>query len=740
MALFTIAFVTQCRLVQAQENEPASHRPKIGLVLSGGGARGVAHVGVLRALEELRIPIDYIGGTSMGAVVGGLYASGLSPAELDDWFRHADWHFLLSDSLPRESESFRSKQRQFEMNQGIAFNVSRKAELKLPAGLTTGRNIMASLRQLTLPVRNVKNFDRLPIQFRAVATDIETGDLVVMREGDLVEAIRASMSIPAIFTPQPIRGRLLLDGGIANNLPVDVVQQMGADVIIAVDSSGQLKKGAELDTAPAIANQVLTIFVQKQMREQLARLGPDDALLRIKVDDFGPTDFVKAAKGIDVGYQQTMQESSKLKRFSASREEFQDYLARQRVPRGQPVQLTFLKVQTPEGEFEHALKQPLKFDVKDSDRFARLQSVIGDLGEMQKFDVGDYEVIESEGRHGLLVKARKKKSGPTHLSFGFDFAYSSTDDTDFRLLLSYRMTELNSLGAEWSTHLSLGDTTRITTEWYQPVESERRLFLAAYGFFGSDFIDGRDAEGDPLRFRLQDHGAGLDLGARLWQAGEVRVGYARGFSRISRRLGVPEDVPSSVDRGWVHADLTVDTLDAPGFATQGNYGQVSLIASREELGGSDNYSRIQGQYYHPFTIGKNTIVPRVSAALKIGDGDIPIYDQVPLGGFLNLSGLSRGVLFGENAALAELVYYRKLVELTPGFGRGIYGGFSIEAGEVWSDRREFAIDDAIVAGSVFLGADTLLGPLYLGVGVAEGGDTAVYLQLGPPFRQGRNSR
>jgi len=738
-ALLAVAFFIQCRMVEAQAEESSPRRPKIGLVLSGGGALGVAHVGALRALEELHIPIDYIAGTSMGAVVGGLYASGMSPAEIDDWFRNANWHFLLSDALPRESESFRKKQRKFDINQGIAFNVTRKEGLSLPPGLVGGRNVMASLRQLTLPVRHIRDFDQLPIPFRAVATDIETGDLMVLREGDFVESIRASMSIPAIFTPQRIGGRLLVDGGLANNLPISVVQEMGADVVIAIDASEQLKMESELDTAPVVANQVLSIFIQRQMRGEIARLGPGDALVRVKVEEMAPTDFVKAAKGIDAGYQQMMQRREGLARYSAGPETFRQYLARQRVPREETVLISFLKVQTPDGEFEHVLPKPVEFQVREHDRFARLQSVIGDLGEMQKFEVGDYEVIGQEGGYGLLVKARQKKTGPNDLSFGFGMGYSSADETDFSLLLSYRMTELNSLGAEWETHLSLGNTTRLVTEWYQPVDWERRFFFEAHTLIGNDFINGREADGDRLSFRQQDYAAGLDIGARLWQAGEFRVGYARGLSRTGRRLGVAEELPASVDRGWVHADLTVDTLDAPGFATRGTYGRLSLIASREELGASDNYTRLEGQFYRPITFGKNTIVPRVSASLKLSGGDVPLYDQVPLGGFLNLSGLSSGYLFGENSALAELVYYRKLSWLTSGVGRGIYGGISFEAGEVWGERN-FRLRDAIISGSVFLGADTVLGGLYFGVGMAEGGDAAVYLQLGSPFGQGRHQR
>ena len=726
--------------MHAQAKGSGSHHPKIGLVLSGGGARGMAHIGVLKALEELRIPIAYVAGTSMGAVVGGLYASGMSPAQIEAWFRGVDWAYLLSDTAPRESESFRSKQRDFDLNQSIAFNVSGKSQRKLPAGLSSGRNVMASLRQQTIPVRHIRNFDQLPIPFRSVTTDIETGEMVVLREGDLVESIRASMSFPAIFTPQRINGRLLVDGFIVSNLPIQTMQKMGADEIIAIDVSEPLKKETELDTALSVADQAFSIFIQKQTREQIARLGPGDAYIRLNLEGVGQTDLPKAASSIQSGYEQIMQKRSTLARFSVSPEQFAQSVAKQRVPREEGVRIAFLKVRTPAGETEHRLRKPIEFEAKDPARFAPLQSTIADLGEMQKLEVADYEVIGQRGDYGLLIKAREKKGGPTYLNFGFDYTYSSADETGFNLLLNLRMTELNSFGGVWDTFLSLGDSTRVVSEWYQPVDSQRRFFVAPLMLWGNDFINGRDARGAPLRFRQMDSHAGLDLGARLSQAGELRIGYARGVSRITRRFGVPSDVPSTSERGWLHADLTMDTLDAQSFAQRGTYGRVSLIASREELGADDNYTRIEGQFYKPMTFGKNTIVPRVSASVKLGAGRIPLYDQIPLGGFLNLSGFARGGLFDQNAGLAELIYYRKLAELSPATGRGIYGGFSIEAGEVWGNAADFGAGKIVYGGSVFVGADTVLGALHLGVGLAERGNVSVYLQLGPVFRQGRHQR
>lgn len=740
LSALILAVVSVAINTAARAAEPSRVPPKVGLVLSGGGALGTAHIGALKALEELHVPIDYIAGTSKGAIVGGLYASGMSPTEIESWFRNADWYYLLSDSTPRESESFRSKRRRFDLNQSITFTVSPKGGLKLPAGVVSGRNLIATLRRLTIPVRDVHDFDRLPIPFRAVATDIETGEMVVLRDGDLVEALRASMAVPGVFTPQRIGDRLLIDGGSSSNLPIRVMQEMGADVIIAIDASEPLKKESELDTAPAIANQLIGILIQNQVREEIARLGPEDTYIRIKVKGVGSVDFSQAARAIDVGYEQTIQNRAALTRYAVGREQFQHYLTEQRIPRGETVWISYLKVQTPEGVTEYQLKKPIEFETKEQVQFAKLQTVIGDLREFQKFDVGDYEVIGQEGEYGLLVKTRERRGGPTYLNFGFDFAYSSTDETDFNLLFALRMTELNALGAEWSTYLSVGDSTRVASEWYQPVDWDRRFFIAPMVLFGSDFIDGRNADGDRLRFRQQDSWGGLDVGMRLWQAGELRLGYARGVSKITRRSGVPSEVPGTNERGWVHADLALDTLDAPSFAERGYYGRVSLIASREELGADDNYTRLAGQFYKPLNFGKNTFVPRVSASVKLGGGDVPLYDQASLGGFLNLSGLSRGSLFDQSVALAELVYYRKLANLPPATGRGIYGGFSIEAGEAWGNEHGFSLSNVIYAGSLFLGADTVIGPLHLGVGVAEGGDAAVYLQLGPVFRQGRHQR
>ena len=725
-----IALCLHCPTANAEDND----RPGVGLVLSGGGARGIAHIGVLKALEELRVPVVRITGTSMGSIVGSLYASGMSPQEIDEFFRTVDWHFVMSDTAPRETESFRSKQRDFDAHQDIAFNVTRKNGVSLPAGLVAGRNLIANLRQLTIPVRNITDFDQLPIPFRAIATDFETGGRVVLRRGDLVESVRASMSVPAAFTPVKINGRLLADGGMVENLPITAMQEMGSGPIVAVDVTEPLKKPSELVSAVDMANQVMNIFNKQQTQTQIARLGPGDVYIMLPVQEVGALEFQKAAAGIQLGYEFAMKKRAALSRFSVSPAEFERYLAAQRRPRPDKVMISYLHVETPSGDYDHKLSRPIELVTKDPVQFAKLQARIGDLGEMQKYDVGDYELIGDDGQYGLRVKAVKKKPGPNYLNFGFDFGYSSTDEADFNLLFFYRMTELNSLGAQWNTYLRLGTSTRVHSEWLQPIDSDRRFFVATHVGFGNDFINGVNGSGDRLRFRLQEYEVGFDAGIRLWQTGEFRAGYVRGVSKISRRLGVPEEEPGSSAVGYVHAGVILDTLDSANFSTRGYYLRTEVISSQEELGADDEYTRLEAHAYKPITIGKNTIVPRLSMSIKLDGDDIPLYNHASLGGFLNLSGLSRGGLFDENVALAELIYYRKIAELSPALGRGVYAGFSGEAGEAWGSSQDFKTNNAIFAGSVFLGADTIAGALHLGFGYAEGGNTAIYLQLGPAIQ------
>lgn len=716
-------------------------RPKIGLVLSGGGARGVAHVGVLKALEKLRIPIDCIAGTSMGSIVGGLYASGMSPEQIEAVFQTADWRYLLSDAPPRESQPLRSRQRDFDLNQNLSIGISTKGQPQLPAGLVAGRKLLVTLRELTLPVRAVTDFNRLPIPFRAVATDLETGEKVVLDRGSLPEAMRASMAVPGIFTPYRIGDHLLVDGGVSSNLPIETVKAMGADIVIAVDLRADLLTEVQLDSALAVTNQMLDIYIKHETDRQVQRLAPQDILVPLKLPGVSSAGFLTSAENVPAGYNGAMAQEGRLSALSQPETQFNAFLARQRLQRAPAdVDITFVTVDAPSGPVREELKRTIPFKAGTHLEMSDLQKHLVGLEGLRGYEVTDFEVVEDGGKYGLKLKARKEAVGPNFLHVGADFSYGSPGPADANLIVDWRMTELNRLGGEWESLLSIGDLTRVRSEFYQPLEPSRRLFVAPAVLYSSDLIDARDADDHRRRFRLQNALAGVDLGVRLAQYGELRLGYTFGLSDVSRTIDVPSDDDRDSRRGEVHVIVAFDTLNRTGFPTAGWFGNAEVDVARQEFGSEDTYNRIRAEAFAPITFGENTLVPRVTAGGRLGGQALPYYDRFSLGGFLNLSGLTRDDLYDQNFGLAEMIYYRQIAQMPPGLGNGIYGGASLEAGGVWSRPGDVNRENLTLGGSAFLGADTILGPITLGVGVAEGGNTAVYLQLGPAFGRGRLER
>ncbi len=325
---------------QAQEE---NQRPRVGLVLGGGGARGAAHIGVLKELERLRIPVDVIAGTSMGAIVGGLYASGMTADELEELAGSLDWAAALTDKPDREDLSFRRKQDDTQFPIDFELGV-RGADLVLPKGVIQGQKLDLLLRELTMRVSHIRDFDDLPIPFRAVASDIERGEAHVMGSGDLARSMRASMSVPGVFAPVRIRGRSLVDGGLTGNLPVEVMQQMDVDVIIAVDVEFPLYGREELGSALAISEQMLTILIRKETLRQIDHLEEHDILIRPELGTYGSSDFGNIVETIEPGAFAARAQSEKLRSFAVDQATYDDYQARRAAPQQTGSELAFVRV------------------------------------------------------------------------------------------------------------------------------------------------------------------------------------------------------------------------------------------------------------------------------------------------------------------------------------------------------------------------------------------------------------
>ena len=506
----------------AKEAKP---RPKVGLVLSGGGARGLTHIGVLKVLHELKVPVDYIAATSMGAIVGGLYASGMTPDAMQRALGAVSWPTLLSDSPPRQDVRFRRKE---ELSQfPLAFEIGyHDGEFLWFKGALSGNNLELFLHELTRNVDNVESFDKLPIPYRAVATNMVTGKEVIFDQGRLYQAMRASMSVPGMFAPMELGGRILGDGGLVNNLPVDIVRAMGADIVIAVNIGTPLMSRDQLQSVVGYASQMLNILTEQNVRSQLATLGPRDILISPDLGDLTFIDFAAAPKFVELGIQAAESVRPQLAALADLQTPYAEFQKRFVVaPEKLPEKLDFVTIEGTrysnpevlEAQIETQPDQPFSLKVLEGD-LARLYG----RGDFEQID---YQFVNVGQRSGLVINVAEKSWGPNFLRFGVSLSTDFQGETFFNLMFGHKRVWLNSLGAEWTNEVILGSTRRYATEFYQPLTLGNVVFASAYGAVqrAPEFIfDGsaRIAEYDVLT-----ETAGVDLGVPFGTDGEARLGF-----------------------------------------------------------------------------------------------------------------------------------------------------------------------------------------------------------------------
>jgi len=727
-----LALVTACLAAPLAEGsvpsaEQPEGRPRIGLVLSGGGARGAAHVGVLRVLEDMRIPVDYVAGTSMGAIIGGLYASGLSADQIADAVEQMDWPKMFNDDLDRADRSFRRKRDDdFLLVKAQAGYDYRNREFKLPLGLVEGQRITLAVKSLTKQVAEVHDFDALPIPFRAVATDIGTGKAAVLGQGDLALAMTASMAVPGVFSPTLIDGRLLVDGGITDNLPMDVARDMGADVLIVVDISTPLHPPEDLTDVFVLTDQLTSIMTRSNTERNLATVTADDVVIVPDLGDITGADFDRSAEAIYTGYKAADAARTRLASLSLPPEEYRRWSSR-RLERVAPVPvIDFIDVRTDadldprilRDKIEHPTGQPLEVGQIDRD--------MGSIYGMELFEQVSYEVVQRDGRTGLIVDARAKRWGPDYLQFGLELEDDFEGDTLFNLRMAYLRTAMNSLGAEWRTALTLGEEPGIFMGWYQPLDQDQRYFVHPVAFGNKRNVNVYD-DGDKIAvYRVTEYGLRLGVGRELGTWGEIRTGYERSEVSSSLRVGDPAGLEEAYGNGNLFLDFEIDELDDVNFPREGHYLQAYYEWHREAFGDESHFDQFNYALGIALTRGRYTVIPSVSGGATI-NGDAPISRLFPLGGFLRLSGLQRDEITGEKFLLARTVGYRRMNDfrLLP-----VYLGGSLEYGSIGDDTNH---DEGWAAGSLFLGIDSPLGPLYTGAGWAEGGHYTGFLFLGRRF-------
>ncbi len=707
-------------------------RPRIGLVLGGGGAKGTAHIGVLQVLEELRIPVDYIAGTSMGAIVGSLYASGLSPDAIKKTLTRVDWEDIFTGDPDRRDIDYRRKREDFLFLAPLTLGV-RDGSIVLPKGLVKDQKINNFFRSLLLHAASVTDFDNLPIPFRAVATDLETGEMVILKSGRLAEAARASMSVPGAFPPIEVDGRILIDGGLVRNLPIDIVRGMGADVIIAVDVGQALLNREELGGPLEIMNQMLDIMISSNVREQIKQLDSDDIYLNPDLGDLGSGDFARGQEGSQIGYAAARNMADSLARYSVSREKYEEFLAGHRREQIEQLAIADIEVQV---ESQNRISSEVvadRFGIEKGDTvdLARLVEGTGYVFGMGDFDRVDIMLdrLQDEGSYDLLLRARDNSLGPNYLRFGVALESNIEGTSSYNILLDYTRRWINAYGAEWKTLAFIGTPFGVYTEFYQPLSSDGLFFIMPYGKWIERPVSLYKGDERVAEYSASQYSFGFDIGIQPWMYGIAKVGLLIGEEDVSLETGDSQLLPEEATfsrRGIIYSG-TFDQLDNVHFPNEGSFASVTGFTSLGALGADESYSWLEGSFTGVASYKRQTFLTQLSAGSSL-NGDLPFHEDRKLGGFLNLSGLQQDQLRGDSLFLAKVVSYYKAGTSYIG---DLYLGGSIETGNVWDDSFDFS--DLRLAGSLFVGYDTILGPFYIGLGMIDGGEMAGYFYLGRTF-------
>ena len=718
----------------------ATSRPKIGLVLSGGGARGAAQVGVIKVLEELRIPIDYIAGSSMGALVGAAYASGTSAAELEERLRGENWERLLTDESPRSDRSFLRKEEDQSRLLRLELGV-KDGSLRLPPGAISGQKFDILFSQITRSVSPGVIFDDLPIPFRAVATNAETGRMVVFDRGRLTDVMRASMSVPGAIAPYQIGDQIYLDGGLTRNLPVDVVRAMGADVVIVVNIGTPLLKKNDIQTLVGVSLQMVNILTEQNVRTSIESLTKDDFLISPPLETIGATDFSLVGDAITIGAATTRGMSAALSRLSLPAGEYAAIraaqLERATPPTGINERLNELRITGLERANADELKRTLGIRPGENIDFKKINIGISRAFGTGYFERINYSLLNDGGHNVLTVDAREKQWGPNYLRFGLTLSADTQGEGRFNLLMRYLQTQVNSFGAEWRNDIQLGRDRRFASQFFQPLGATGFLnaFSVSPGYEVSkrpfDFFTSGQRTAQTL---LSTNATTLDIGYDLSRNSIVRLGAVQSSNTSVLNIGIPQLQPEQrFKEGGMRFKFLYDNLDDANFPKEGRTLQLDYYASLDSLGADAPYRKAEVNYQDHLTFGPNTfsLAARYGRVLK-GEQQVLAFNRYSLGGFLQLSAYRPGELVGQAVAFGRLSYYRRLGQFSNPFGRSMYAGLSAEFARVSDVPDQLWKSEMRNSFTGFVGVDTLIGPLYLGYGRARDRNSVFYLFLGQP--------
>lgn len=730
--------------------------PKICLVLSGGGARGFAHIGVLKYLEELHIPINCIAGTSMGAVIGGLYASGIGADQLEQQLNGIQLGNVALDLVDRRKIS--QTLREDDMNYPIAgtFGLS-KDGVSLPLGAVQANQFLEILQNWTTHLPPDINFDQLPIPFRAVATDLETGNMVVMTKGPIHLAIRASMAAPGVFAPIQINGRLLTDGGIVRNLPVDIARSMGADIIIAVNIGTPLLARDKLNNFFNISQQMLTILTEQNVNEQKKLLNSNDVLINAELGDIGFMNFSRAKDAVAIGYEAAKAMHDELIELTVNDASYAEQVNARPNPIMPAVKIAFVDVHTNGQIPPEDIRRQLNIPLGSSYDATELNSRITPLINSRQFDNVVHELVIRDGEYGVLITATERSWGPNFLRFGLEMTTGFNGVSGFELQVGHRLPWITDSGLEWRNDLEFGSVYGIRSELRQPLAVREGTYLAPYV---SSQLKTLNLYSDNTRiaeYAMQTSRIGVDIGTPLGdfgQMGEIRNGFfANHYSLRPELGGLTTDSQTGVitvtnlprirmDEFAFHSRFVVDQLDTPVFPGNGYSVGGELVAGvnrntsnaatiLETHSDLRNYQQLNMDAVWAESSAGHSINLTMRAGARAQSGSPIPGVGLALGGFQRLTAYQPDQFIGNYLLYGNATYLFRAVDFGM-MGEAAFVGASLEMGNAGNYKSDFYSDNLRKSLSAFIGANTFMGPIHFGIAVAPAGEVNLFLQLGRP--------
>src|SRR5215469_3332612 len=707
----------------------AEGRPKIGLVLEGGGALGLAHLGVLQWFEQHQVPVDAIVGTSMGALVGSLYATGMSGAEMRDFVDHVDWNLALRIGIPYQDLSLRRKEDKRDYPNALEFGL--KNGISFPSGFNSGHQVGLIIDRIALPYSNLESFDDLPTPFRSVASDLVSGKATVFDRGSLARALRATMSLPAVFSPVRDGEHVYVDGGLLDNLPADVARRMGVDVVIAV----------HLRTQPLDPKQPLSVFGVLESSvsvvvsvTELEGMEKSDILITVPTEKFTSTDYEQANAIIAAGFNAADQRTAVLSRFALSDSDWNQYLVARRERRRIVPVPQFVKVAGVPPLLARGMEKNLRglagrpVDIATLDKEMTLVTGTG------RFERAGFQMTEKNGQPGLLGQADEKDYAPPTVKPLVLIDGSDYEDVRFSLGARITLHDIGGFGSEWRNDLIAGSQYGVATEYYHPLRWNSHFFVAPRAFANTSPFDIYSDDVRVATYRERNLGGALDLGIAFNRFSELRFGYQAEHLHFSRQIGTTE-LPNEAGRqGFTQLRYRFDYTDDPTVPRQGFELQSRIAFYDANPGASEHFpeGEVRAGVFHR--------ISEPASVFLLGSGGTTFgFSHIGIPPY-SLGGPGRLGAYGPNEFLTSQYflfqpgYLHRLTQLSPLFGDNVYFIGTYEIAKAYNNAFATTPESRLpmdVSGVILV--QTFLGPIAMGGSVGDRGHRKFYFLVGRYF-------